>query len=187
MSISLISCDLFNTRTPENPVDNSVNYPPATSPDILLSNFKQSFMGLNIDNYYDCFVKVDNYFTYSFNFIPDPNALARYGSVFTSWDAQSERNFLIGLKASTEQSVKPNLTFQDGNYDVMTPDSAIYISEYEISVILQKSLQTFSGISRFTLIRSNTGLWYIKTWQDVVNNSIDTTKSWSILKAQLSL
>lgn len=183
----LYSCDLLKTRNPQAPDDNSTNFLPATAPNILFTNFTQSFIGLNTENYYDCFVKIDNNFNYDYSFFPEPNALARFSSVFSQWNAQSERSFLIGLKSNIEKGFKPDLTWNNGSYEVVSPDSAIYLSEYKLSIFSQKKLEFYSGIARLSLIRSNSGIWYIKTWQDISNNQSDTSKTWSILKAQISL
>jgi hypothetical protein len=183
----LNSCDLFKTRNPQEPEDNSISFLPATSPNILFSNFTQSFVGLNTENYYDCFVKIDNYFAYDYTFLPEPNALARFSGVFSQWNAQSERTFLIGLKSNIEKGFKPELIWSNGNYEAISPDSAIYLSEYQLQIFSQKKLEYYSGIARLSFIRSNNGIWYIKTWQDISTNQSDTSKTWSILKAQISL
>jgi hypothetical protein len=184
--IFFISCELFTTRTPEPPDDNSVNYPPATSPGILLSNFNNSIKGLNTEYYYDCFLKPSGIDASEYNYVPDPDALARYGVIFNQWNALSERNFLIGLKSSIESMINPQIIWENGNYEVMTSDSAIYLGQYQLSVSLQKKLENYFGIARLSFVRTNSGLWYIKSWQDFQLNFSDTTKTWSILKAQIS-
>lgn len=183
--IILSGCDLFSTRNPESPDDNSVNFPPATAPGILMTNFNQSFQGLNAENYFDCFLKSEIP-SENFQYFPEPNALARYGAIFNQWNALNERAFLLGLKSSADASINPVLIWTNSNYEVMTTDSAIYVGQYDISVNLQKKSEKYIGIARLTLVHSSSGLWYIKTWQDFQINNSDTSKTWSILKAQVS-
>ncbi|MDP3582568.1 MAG: hypothetical protein Q8S39_11595, partial [Ignavibacteria bacterium] len=49
--VILTSCDMFSTREPELPTTSSSTQVPATTPDILFSNFKSSIEEKIIDNY----------------------------------------------------------------------------------------------------------------------------------------
>lgn len=186
LTLLLISgCELFTTRTPEMPDDNAINYPPATSPVILITNFNNSIKSLNPDNYYDCLLK-NNENNFIYQYIPDPDAQARYGIIFTQWNALSERNFMNGLKSSVEFMITPQFDWEDEKFEVMTSDSAIYFGQYKLIISLQKKSEIFQGIARLVLFRSNSGLWFIKTWQDFQLNSSDTLKTFSILKGVIS-
>jgi len=46
-SVLLYGCDVFKTRTPEEPDQSSTIYQPATSPSVLFSNFTTAFKELN--------------------------------------------------------------------------------------------------------------------------------------------
>ena len=186
LSILLVGCELFTTRTPENPDTSSLNYPPATSYEILLNNFSNSINELSSENYYNCFLSEDDIASVSYYFSPSPDAVARYGIVFENWTSISEKNFLLGLKSKIESGIMPEFKWTTGNFEIMTLDSAVYVGQYELSINLQKEMETFSGLSRMTFIHNNSGLWKMKTWQDFQLNSNDSSKTFSILKGQIA-
>jgi len=185
-SIFIVGCELFTTRTPEDPNTSSLNYPPATSYEILLNNFSNSINELSSENYYNCFLSDDEVESISYTFFPSPDAVARYGIVFENWTSFSEKNFLLGLKSKVESGIMPSFKWTSGNFEIMTLDSTVYVGQYELSMNLQKELETFSGISRMTFIHNSSGLWKIKTWQDFQLNSSDSAKTFSILKGQIA-
>jgi hypothetical protein len=139
---------------------------------------------LNSENYYNCFLKPED--NPSYYFTPDPTAHTRFGVIFNQWNSSNERNFLVGLKSSLNASILPQINWENTKYEILTSDSAVYIGEYNISINFPNKNENYSGISKFTFIHTNSGLWFIKSWQDFQKQSDDTVKTWSILKAQIS-
>lgn len=186
--IILISagCDFFFTRNPQEPDDSTIDYQPASTHYILFSNFNNSFSKLNLEYFYDCFAEDIQNNQNTFTFIPDADALARYGILFSNWNKESEKQFLQGLRSSLPISSFPLLTWKSKKYDIITSDSAVFIGEYSILINQTDNYQSYSGISRFVFSRSNNGLWYIKNWSDF-RNPADTLPTWSILKARFVL
>ena len=67
------------------------------------------------------------------------------------------------------------------------PDSAVFVADYELNVehLLTNIDKNFKGTLQFTIFPRDNGLWSIKTWYDLQNQT-DSIKSWSFLKAQMA-
>lgn len=177
----LTSCDLFLTRNPESPDNDAQNIQPATSPSVLFSNFNQSFIDVNPEAFSGCF----NPYQDDYQFIPDANAFAQYSVVFAEWKASSEREVVLSIANSIEANTKPELIWNSSNYELITTDSAVMVGEYLIKMKINLKDEMYSGLSRFTFMKAQDGLWYIKTWFDYKSKQ-DTLQSWSVLKAKYS-
>ena len=53
---SFIGCDIFKTRTPENPVQVRTKWTPTTTVDILIDNLKSSLNEKSTENYLRCLI-----------------------------------------------------------------------------------------------------------------------------------
>jgi hypothetical protein len=184
--ISINGCELFSTRQPHEPDDSSTDFQPASTHYILFTNFNNSFNRLNVEYYYDCFLDDSQSSSLIFRFNPDADALARYGILYSSWNKDSERQFIQGLRSSLAIGVFPILIWKSKKYDLITSDSAVFIGEYLIQIKQKDAENNYSGISRFVFARNSNGLWYIKSWADF-RNPTDTLPTWSILKARFAL
>lgn len=182
----IVGCDIFQTRTPQEPDDSSTDFQPASTHYILFTNFNNSFSRLNVEYYSDCFLDDIQISNSPYNFIPDADALARYGILYTSWNKDSEKQFLQGLRSSMPIGAFPILNWKSKKYDIITSDSAVFVGEYIIQIKQKESDENYSGISRLVFARNQNGLWYIKSWTDF-RNSADTLPTWSILKARFAL
>jgi hypothetical protein len=175
------SCDLFVTRSPEYPDENSQNIQPATSPSVLFSNFNQSIIDVNSESFSACF----NPYTDDYKFFPDANILAQYGVVFNDWNAANETEVVLSIANSIETNTKPELIWNNSNYEFITTDSAVMVGDYLIKIKINLKDELYSGFSRFTFIKAQDGLWYIKTWIDYKTKQ-DSLQPWSLLKAKYS-
>lgn len=183
---SVNGCELFSTRQPQEPDDTSTDFQPASTHYILFTNFNNSFNKLNVEYYSECFIDGGLSSTTAFRFNPDADALARYGILYSSWNKDSEKQFIQGLRSSLVLGVFPSLIWKSKKYDLITSDSAVFVGEYLIQVQQKDMENQYSGISRFVFVRSTNGLWYIKSWSDF-RNPTDTLPTWSILKARFAL
>lgn len=178
----VISCGLFDTRTPENPNETNFNFPPATSPQILLDNFVNSFNQKNAAIYQSCFVPDGNIFL----FYPSYDALAIYSNIFQSWNLTSEFNFAKNLfsKFSPEEFPLFNLTRQ--SFSTLSTDSTIFIGDYEISIYSRDNSinNTYKGKMQLNLILEKSGTWKITRWYDY--KLVDNFPTISFLKAKLN-
>jgi len=174
--LSLISCDLFQTRTPEEPSQQSSNYIPPTDASIVLQNIVSAFQDRDAVNYAKSFSEL------SFSFEPATSARTRYGGELMSWDKTKEQQYFENVKNSLQQNSKVTLEFipmTSTNF----PDSCEIGTSYRLSVPHTRTnvAKYFSGQSQFTIIRDpQVGYWYIRRWVDVGVNPSDST--WSDLK-----
>ncbi len=186
IALMIVSCDLFLTRNPQEPDDSSIDFQPASTHYVLLSNFNNAFSRLNVEFYSDCFSEDVQNNSNNFTFNPDADALARYGALYSNWNKENEKQFLQGLRSSLPIGSLPILTWKTKKYDIITSDSAVFVGEYLILIKQKDNDENYSGISRFVFSRNNNGLWYISNWTDF-RNTTDSLPSWSILKAKFAL
>ena len=180
----LYGCDMFKTRTPQEPDQNSTIYQPATSASILFDNFSTAFKEMNDGEYYKCFFAGDSSIKYQF--IPEPTSAARYPAVFSNWNADNERTFILGLNSYLDPLTKPDLQWESINYELQTADSAVLLTQYVINITAKNQVSTYRGASRLTFYLAQEGIWKISRWQDLKYNERDTSQTWSSLKGQVS-
>lgn len=180
----LLGCDVFKTRTPQEPDQNSIVYQPATSASILFENFSTAFKEMNDGEYYKCFFASDSSNVYQF--LPEPTSEARYPAVFLNWTATNERTFILGLNSYLDPLTKPDLQWESVNYELQTADSTVLLTQYIINITSKNQVSTFRGASRFTFYLAKEGVWKISRWQDMKFNETDTSQTWSSLKGQVS-
>jgi hypothetical protein len=177
----LYSCGIFETRTPEEPDQSPVVFLPATSPELLVQNFVNSFKYKRLQNYSDCFVGEGK-----FNFIPAQDAFATYQSIFQYWSfADEQRSFKsIITSVSTDNTI--SLYFEKAQYQYTSPDSIIFTANYEINlpVVQPLNLKKYNGKILLTISQSTDGTYKIVRWTDFQASSDAIYPSWSVLKAR---
>lgn len=159
-------------REVEPPSQGTVIFRPATSPDIVLLNFRNSIIEYNIDYYIRCFTDIPERI---FVFVPSD-----YFDVFSNWDVESERRYFQNLgKPLTPPSL--NIFVQDST---TTSDSASYILDYDLNYPHRKNNISCAvqGKMWLYLSRSKQGLWSIYKWKDM---KTITDSTWSYLKANI--
>lgn len=183
----LLSCNLFDTREPENPVADNQTLPTPFTADILFANFRASVGQMNIAEYEKLFSDTTVH-PQRFSFIPHQAAAARYASVFTSWNRTMETEYFrkvassVGTASSIQfqvTSIPQIVTFQS--------DSAIYTFDYLLFIPHTRTdvaLQQFAGRAEIAMAPDrNPPVWRIYRWTD-----FETRKdsSWSELKGQFA-
>ncbi len=170
-----ISCDLFKTRTPQEPTQTSSNRIPPTDEEKILQNMINAFHDKNKINYLYSFSDV------SFIFEPTTSARSSYGSLFLQWDKLSEGNYFDQVMAKLQQNSTVTLKFDSINI-VPTADSSQGDTYYNLTVPLSETniTKNFKGRAQFIFARDQTGYWSIRRWLDIGTNSSDST--WSDLK-----
>jgi len=180
----LSSCNLFETRSPEEPDEGKQNFPPATNPSILTQNFANSFRLKSLDNYYECF-NISQLLEY--RFIPSPEAFSAYLSLFDNWDMTSERRYFASLISYVASSSTITLDLQDEKTNYISPDSTLYSAVYRLSlpILTNEIPKEYAGRLQLTLIPINDGTWRILRWVDSPLERQDSVlPTWSILKAR---
>lgn len=171
----LNSCDLFKTRTPEEPSQASSNYVPPTDAGQVLDNMVRAFQDGNSVNYAKSFSDS------LFDFEAAVNARTRYGGVFGAWNKLTEQQYFEKAVSRLEKNSSVLLTFDP--YSVIpTSDSSQVETNYHLVVphTVTGLTKDFVGHVQFTFVRNQSGLWSISRWLDVDINASDST--WSDLK-----
>ena len=177
----LSSCSLFETRIPEEPDGEASQFIPPTSPHIVIDNFIEAVKNKNVENYIACFTQT------GFLFIPSSDAAAKFPSLFDNWDTRNERSYLLALAIALGQSNDIQLVFENREFQTISSDSAVLITNYFISYNLQNTNHPtqYEGRATFILLPVQSGLWAISRWQDylMTPNNDSTLETWSSLKA----
>jgi hypothetical protein len=179
-----LSCNLFNTRDPENPVTDNQSLPAATDDALLMQNFQSAFQQKNIQEYEKLFADT-TFHTHSFRFIPHQSAAVRYFAVFSMWNKTSEVEYFRTMTGSIGASA-PQMTI---SYPVppvrYQSDSTVYTIDYTLFVPHSRAGVTdqFTGRSELAMSPNRNNIWMIYRWSD-----FETKKdsSWSELKGQFS-
>lgn len=178
LSLLLFSCNLFDTRDPENPVTDTQALQPATSASMLITNFTSAFQQKNIQEYQKLFADS------VFRFVPTQSAFARYASVFSTWSKTSEIDYFRNAVIEIGNASSPQLSFTTVSTVQFQNDSASYTLDYVVFVPHSRTTtKQFTGRSELYLSSNKNSIWTIYRWVD-----FETKKdsSWSELKGQFS-
>ncbi len=177
ISFLFLSCDLLNTRDPQNPDAGNQTLPTAFTKEILIDNFQKSFQQKNIQEYAKLFTDS------SFLFLPTQSALARYSAVFSSWNKTSESDYFRNAMTAIGAASSPQIFFINSSTIPYHSDSALYMADYTVFVPHTRANITiqFAGRSELYLSPNKNNIWTIYRWID-----FETKKdsSWSELKGQ---
>ena len=182
LSLFCITCNLFETRDPEEPSESSFNYVPATVPSIVLSNLQNAIAQKSIENYMSNFS--DSTVTNRrFTFTPSPEASAQYPNI-RSWSYTDEREYFQNLIATAIANGFSSLllTAKDS---LITPDEANYNFDYIFTFEHTDPgfLTTAGGHLQFIMATDQSGIWTIYQWNDF-ETTADIT--WSSFKGKFS-
>ena len=176
--ISVVSCDIFETRDAEPPDRSRSNYQPAIFPKILIQNLIDSFADKDALNYQNTFVT--GLSNRVFTFVPSSTALSRFQNLWLTWNIDDEVLYFNNMKTSVPDDlpVSLSLSLSDESF-IIFGDSLKYNSEYFISVPQRNSKTLiFQGNLELSMINANT-VWLVYFWKD---NAIEDNPSWSDLK-----
>ena len=181
LSFSLISCDLLSTRTPENPDTQRTTYVPATTPDLLFLNLKNSLKEKVLENYFSSFVDL-SFSPIPFVFVPSTESVASFPTLAT-WDLPAEKQYFNNLISKTKDNIPIILDLQNENKNT-TGESAVYQYEYIISLTPSDDnlSDSYRGSVRFTINLDSRNQWVITKWEDF---KVGSNPTWSDLKGVL--
>lgn len=178
LSLLLLSCNLFDTRDPENPLTDNQTLQPATSPAMLISNFTTAFQQKNIQEYEKLFADS------TFSFTAAQSAYARYSTVFLSWNKRAESDYFRNAITEIGTLSSPQLSFSTVSSVQFQSDSAAYTLDYVLFVPHSRSsTKQFSGRSELYMAPNKNNIWSVYRWVD-----FETKKdsSWSEFKGQFT-
>jgi len=175
--LSLVSCDIFETREAESPDQSGSNYQPAVQPEILVQNLVNSFKDKDVVNYLNSFVTENA--GRDFIFLPSSASSLRFPGLWEDWDIDSETRYFNSIKSSVppEQPITLVLSTSLESFS-FSGDSLRYFSDYSVSLPqTDGSILYYEGNLEFKMINLNN--WMIYYWKD---NAIEDRPSWSDLK-----
>ncbi len=180
--VFLISCEIFRTRTPEEPNESNLNFPPPTTPQTLLDNFTKSFNQKNIAIFQSCFWIENN----AYRFFPSSDALSIYLNVFQNWTFTSEINFAKNLFNKFSSNEYLNMQFSNKIFSSYSTDSTVFVADYEVNVNSKDNTinNVYKGTTQLVLVIDKAGLWKIIRWYDF-SKQLDNYQTISFLKAKL--
>lgn len=175
----ITSCNLFETRSPEEPEQSPVVFFQATTPEQLIQNFLNSIKYKRTQNYADCFDK-------NFTFSPAQDAFAIYQSIFAQWNYKNELRYFQAFVSSVNRENLISVKLENKKLNFSSSDSLVYIADYNLSYQPAQSvdLEQYSGKIQLTLIQGNDGIYKILRWADFQSKKDTLLPTWSILKAR---
>ena len=172
--LSVISCDLFKTRTPAEPSQQSSNYIPPTDPSLVMQNMPNAFQDGNAVNYAKSFSGT------SFSFTPSTSAKNKYGIDWTTWNKTQEQQSFEKILNHFSKNSKVVLAF-DPFLPTYNNTTSQVETDYHLTLPLDAGvMKKFNGRGQFTLAQDQSGLWYINQWVDLGTSVSDS--AWSDLK-----
>ena len=173
-------CDLFETRTPQNPSQSGSTFTDPTSQDVVINNLRYAISEKVKLNYLRCLADTQSNGR-NFSFTPTVEAASRYQGVFESWDRASEEQYFKNLSESRTGGVS-SLDFFDATWNPVASDEFLYTAKYHLIFQHQNGSvgQEARGNAQFYIARDNQSRWSIYRWVDLRDTSNVT---WSDLKA----
>jgi hypothetical protein len=167
LSSIAMSCNLFETRNPEEPEQGSNVFLPQTSWEAVISNLEKSFELKATENYIMCLAEE------GYSYQPSAEAANLYQGLFDGWDvSSSERRWFLTMSSNIGEGLRPELTLYPSSPQSFA-DSVIYTAEYTLLVphSADNVENTFKGRLQFTFIRDAQANWRIGRWIDQSSDS----------------
>lgn len=179
------ACDVFPTRTPEDPINPNSNIIPPTTPNIVLDNFINAVNNTEYSNYSLCLASKISGQSKEFEFTPSGSSKAKYPGLFNDWYSNEEIRNFKSIINSLKSETKPVLVINNIQYNNYSADSVNLTGDYSLSLEIKNNIDLthFSGQILLSLYRESNGLWYINQWVDIDSK---TDNTWSTLKASFS-
>lgn len=179
----LLSCGLFDTRSPENPINAGSNFETPTTPTVVLRNLESALNAANANDYRKCFSDTTKGLP-AFIFIPSTQGLSAAPTKFTTWGVTEEENYIQNIFAELQQGGVSSVTFTPSDVtDVPIADSVQFDASYRVSFPHTRvgAERDAEGLLHFTFRLSRQNEWYIASWRDI---AVENKVSWSLIKAR---
>lgn len=181
-SMLFTSCDIFETRDAESPVQPKSNFLQPVTPEDVITNLINALQDRDVENYLSC-LSDSNFAGKTFHFSASAGASAQFPQLTGMWDKENERQYFNNLRTRIPEDAQISLTLSNSNYNQLV-DSSVFTATYTLNIPQNESNipATYSGDLRFSLIRDSRSLWSIYFWVDIKK---DNSPSWSELKGRL--
>lgn len=173
------SCDLFTTRSPEEPAGTSSGVVSAYDPETLFENMQSALKDGIVENYMACFVD-NSYLNMDYVFTPASGTIINYPSL-SEWSLEKEESYfktlVSKLKSGTDISFSYSITQKDYNQTYYE-----YTISYTISFQSSSITGDYQGTSIFKIYKDSQNKCVIVEWQDIKKDDYDC---WSDLKGRV--
>jgi hypothetical protein len=179
----LAGCGLFDTRTPENPVNAGSSFEPATTPTVVLRNLESALASANANDYRKCFSDTSKGLP-AYVFIPSTQGISAAPTKFNQWGVMQEEQYIRNIFSELQQGAVCTVVFTPSEVtEVPISDSVQFNASYHVNFPHTRTgaEREAEGLLHFTLRLSRQNEWYITSWQDIAR---DNKTSWSLIKAR---
>lgn len=168
-------CDLFQTRDPEQPTQNTSTFETPTTYDIVLRNLTYAISENNAENYMRCFVDTA---LRPYVFEPSPEEAVN----FTQWNLEAERRYFQNMGSTLNGTMSLIDSISNKNISPGPPASAVFYMNYFLYVPHPDSRapRSVRGNMELYMVEDSLHRWSIYRWVDK-KTAADST--WSYLKA----
>lgn len=176
---SLVGCDVFSTRDPEPPEAGVGTWLQPDTPDRVIENLSNAVTEMNSGNYLRSLAD-------DFAFEPSQASRARDAALWQGWGRADEETYFSRLVASSSFSSGHDLQLLDQTVNVQGDEKYVFDANYILTVRHNRTSEEipteFQGRLIWEIEKSEEGLWYLRRWVDVDQES-QSAASWSELKA----
>ena len=183
LALTLAGCGLFETHTPQNPINAGSDFEPATSPSAVLRNIESALASANATDYRKCFSDTSKGLP-AFTFTPAAQGIAADPTKFADWGINQEEQYIRNIFSELQQGSVCSVTFSPSEVtDVPIADSVQFNARYDVHFphTRQGAERDARGLLQFTFRQSRQNEWYITSWRDIAT---DTSATWSLIKAR---
>lgn len=175
LAATLAACDVFSTRTPEDPISEAGTFTQPDAPDLVVDNLQAAIAELNTANYRRSLAE-------DMTFEPTAVAQARDPSLWASWSRIEEVSAFTTLAEAASQSTGHSLRLEDTAAELS--DTRFTLDATYVLVIRHRRPtvpDTVQGRLVWQIEQGADGLWALRRWTD---QELGNTASWSDLKAE---
>jgi len=176
-------CSLFETRSPQNPINAGSTFEAPTTPTVVLRNLESAIGSANANDYRKCFSDTSRGLP-RFIFTPAPQGAAADPAKFADWGIEQEEQYIRNIFSELQPGAVCSVIFSPGDVtDVPIADSVQFSARYSVSFphMRQGAEREARGLLQFTFRQSRQNEWYITSWRDIAS---DTSATWSLIKAR---
>lgn len=175
-------CEIFTTRTPEDPEGSTGGWKFPASPEIVTDNLEVAIGRRSSFDYLKSFISEDVDSVY-YVFEADPETESNNPGLFDDWGINQEQRFIEALFSNLPLDSLSELTLIIREERPVSNDTWQLSADYELHVghTRDEAPRYMEGALDFILIRLNDGGWYVSSWRD---QRISGYRCWSDLKAR---
>lgn len=182
-SVFFLSCGVFDTRAPENPVNAGSQFEAPTTPSVVLHNLESALGAANANDYRRCFSDSSRGLP-PYVFFPSTQGISAAPTKFARWGIDQEEQYIRNIFAELQQGGVCSVQFTPNDVtDVPIADSLQFTATYQANFPHKRegAERSAEGTLVLTFRLSKQNEWYISSWRDIATPN---ETSWSLVKAR---